>query len=370
MKTFRTLLFFLPAFCLLIPVSLCQENDTLKFIFIPHPRSEDRVNQTVLPTIEKIDLSRYDMTLLGGDITWSVSINRTAMDYCDSLFNIASPNTLWTMGNHDISSRYLITEYTGRPQHYTYLRDSILFLVLDVELNSNGFNSTFIKGPQLEMVQQLCDTLTHASWLVVLHGRLIWMVGNPDFSTRMDSVAESTKQLDTTNFYTDVYPLLQKVKKRGIQVLCLGGDKSRINIEYYPEDSISFFTSTMSPDYPDSVNDVMVFEYARTSHSMRHSFIPLSVVPKKQETGISPPYKETLIINAWQGSGSREICLQSAAEGEKPTIVNIFYLNGINCHSLQLRGTEIKELHLPLPGIYIVQAIHGQACTTRKIVVW
>jgi hypothetical protein len=370
MKTFRILLFFLPAFCLLIPVSLSQENDTLKFIFIPHPRSEDKVHQTVLPAIEKIDLSLYDMTLLGGDITWSVSSSRTAMEYCDSLFDIASPNTLWTMGNHDITSRYLISEYTGRPQHYTYQRDSILFLVLDVELNASGFNSTFIKGEQLEMIQQVCDTMAHASWLVVLHGRLIWMVGNHDFSTRMDSVAESTKQLDTTNFYEEVFPLLQKVKKRGIRVLCLGGDKSRINIEYSPEDSITFFTSTMAPEYPDSLNDVLVFEYSKSTGSMQHTFIPLSVVPKKQATGISPPDKETLFIKAWQGPGSLDICLQSAMEDEKPTEVKIISLNGTICHVLQLRGTETRQIHLPLPGMYIVQAIHEKACITRKIVVW
>ncbi|MFN8206171.1 MAG: T9SS type A sorting domain-containing protein [Bacteroidales bacterium] len=369
MKILRTILLLFPAVFLLTPDSFCQENDTLKFIFIPHPRSEDRVHQTVLPAIEKIDLSLYDMTLLGGDITWSVSSSRTAMEYCDSLFDIASPNTLWTMGNHDISSRYLITEYTGRPQHYACQRDSILFLVLDVELNASGFNSSFIQGEQLEMVQQVCDTMAHATWLVVLHGRLIWMPGNPDFSSRMDSVAESTKQLDTTNFYAEIFPLLQKVKKRGIQVLCLGGDKSRINIEYSPEDSITFLTSTMEPLYPDSVNDVLVFGYNRATNTMQHTFIPLSVVPKKQETGIHSPPGDDLFLKTGQGPGSCSIWLQASGAGEVTT-VKILSMSGSLCRSLQLHGSEIREIQLPLPGMYILCATRGGTSTIRKIVVW
>ena len=80
-----------------------KNNAIHNYIFIPHPRSEDNVKQSVLPTIEKIDMSKYSITLLGGDLTYYTSINSTSMNYLDNLFNLSSPNTMWTMGNHDLA---------------------------------------------------------------------------------------------------------------------------------------------------------------------------------------------------------------------------------------------------------------------------
>ncbi len=111
------------AYLLVLGISLnaySQTGSNLKLISVPHPRSENRTVQSVLPTIEKIDFSLYDMTLLGGDLTYYTSISRTSMDYLGKLFDLKSPNTLWAMGNHDLNSRSLIQEYTGRPPYYTY----------------------------------------------------------------------------------------------------------------------------------------------------------------------------------------------------------------------------------------------------------
>jgi hypothetical protein len=258
-----------------------QNDSVLKFIFVPHPRSEDQVHQSVYPGIARIDFTKYDMIMLGGDITYSTSKDSETLAYCDNLFNIGSPNTLWSLGNHDVQSghRDLIKKFTGRESYYSYSRDGITFIVLDTELDANSFSSTFIKGDQLQMVKNVCDSITESRYLIVLHSRFMWMINSDYFKTRLtDSIAASSRSMDTTNFYSDIYPLLQKVKSKGIQVLVFGGDKSKINVAYSPEDSITFYAARLAADIPDNINNVIVLNYNLQNKELTCSFVPLTEI--------------------------------------------------------------------------------------------
>jgi hypothetical protein len=256
-----------------------QTDSVLKIIFTPHPRSEDQVHQSVYEGIAKIDFKKYDVRMLGGDVTYSTSKDSATLAYCDDLFNIGSPNTLWSFGNHDVQSghRSLIKKFTGRDSYYSYYRDGITFLVLDTELDANSFISTFIKSDQLQMLKTVCDTIKESRYLIVLHHRLMWMINNDYFKSRLtDSIAASSRSLDTTNFYSDIYPLLQTVKSKGIPVLVFGGDKSKININYSPEDSITFFACRLASDIPDSINNVIILNFDLRNKEFTCDFVPLT----------------------------------------------------------------------------------------------
>jgi hypothetical protein len=258
-----------------------QNDSVLKFIFVPHPRSEDQAHQSVYPGIAEIDFAKYDVIMLGGDITYSTSKDSETLAYCDNLFNIRSPNTLWSLGNHDVQSghRDLIKRFTGRESYYSYSRDGITFIVLDTELDANSFSSTFIKGNQLQMIKDVCDTITDSRYLILLHHRFMWMINNDYFKSRLtDSIAASSRSMDTTNFYSDIYPLLQKVKSKGIQVLVFGGDKSKINVAYSPEDSITFYAARLAADIPDNMNNVIVLSYSLQNKELTCSFVPLTEI--------------------------------------------------------------------------------------------
>jgi hypothetical protein len=264
---------------LIIILIILSISGTDLFIFVPHPRSEDRTNQSVYPGILNIDFTNYDVRMLGGDITYSTSKDSTTLAYCDNLFNIGSPNTLWSLGNHDVQSghRSLIKQFTGRESFYSYERDGVTFIVLDTELDANGFANTFIKDEQLQMVQSVCDSITESSVLILLLHRFVWMINNDYFKPMLtDSIAASSRSMDTTNFYSDIYPLLQKVKNKGIKVLVFGGDKSKINIVYSPEDSITFYAARLADDLPDSINNVIILNYNRLNKEITCNFIPLS----------------------------------------------------------------------------------------------
>ena len=260
-------------------IDLFPQNDSvLNFIFVPHPRSEDQVNQSIYQGIAKIDFTKYDMIMLGGDLTYSTSKDSATLAYCDNLFNLGSPNTLWSLGNHDVQSghRALIKEFTGRESFYSYERNGVTFIVLDTELDANGFSNTFIKEDQLQMVKNVCDSIAEPGFLILLHHRFMWMINNEYFKTKLtDSIAASSRSMDTTNFYSDIYPLLREVKNRGIQVLVFSGDKSKINIEYSPEDSITFYAARMADDLPDSMNNVIILNYNLQNKEITCNFVSL-----------------------------------------------------------------------------------------------
>jgi hypothetical protein len=270
-----------------------QNDSVLKFIFVPHPRSDDQVNQSVYSGISKIDFTKYDVKMLGGDITYDTAKDSATLSYCDSLFDLLSPNTLWCFGNHDVQSghRTLIKRFTGRESYYSYSRDGITFIVLDTELDANAFSSTFIEGNQLQMVKDVCDSITDSRYLILLLHRFMWMINNDYFKSRLtDSIAASSRSMDTTNFYSDIYPLLQKVKNKGIQVLVFGGDKSKINIAYSPEDSITFYAARMATDIPDNINNVIILNYGLQNKKLTCNFVPLTEIttPVEEESSQLP----------------------------------------------------------------------------------
>jgi hypothetical protein len=350
-------------------MAFTQSDSVVKYILVPHPRSEDKVNQSVLPGIEQINFSKYQMILLGGDLTYYPSASRVGMDYCDSLFDLGDPNTLWTLGNHDITNRSLVEEYTGRPSYYSYSNNNITFLVLDTELDANGFISSHISGDQLAMVQQVCDSIENSDYLVLLHHRLLWMIGNDYFTPKLDSVAESTKQLDTSNFYAVIFPLLQEVKRRGVPVLCLGGDKSKINIVYSPEDSITFIASTMAPEYTDEQNNVVVLSDDLNVGTLSWEFIPLSVVEK------NPPVSR-VIENIYTENESLVVEYDpersAVIVGRQPSLpcagsIGIYSLSGHCLYSEDLNPGEMKTFSIRERGLYIVRLVTSERVECQKV---
>jgi hypothetical protein len=336
---------------------------------VPHPRSENTKVQTSLPAIENIDFLKFDMILLGGDLGYYTSRTSVSMNHFDSLYNFKSPNTLWAMGNHDVENRSLIKDYTGRPSYYTYYRDNITFFVMDVELDATGFTKSFISGDQLKLLNSVCDTISQSKYLIIIHGRLLWMIGNKYLKTKLDSVAESTKQLDTTNFYQVVYPLLQKVKKNKVQVLCLGGDKSRINLQYSPEDSITFLTSTMAPEFADSLNDVLTFDFDKKTNNLSYQFVRLDKVEKKKQiiSKILNTNNEKLNLLLNNSNKTIQVCLQ--ANESKNYRVEIFSIDGICAVKSDCLVNSSNSIKLTNSGMYLIRINYKNRIITRKIIV-
>jgi hypothetical protein len=125
----------------------------------------------------------------------------------------------------------------------------------------------------------------------------MWMINNDYFKSRLtDSIAASSRSMDTTNFYSEIYSLLQKVKNKGIQVFVFGGDKSKINVAYSPEDSITFYAARLAADIPDNINNVIVLNYSLQTKELICNFVPLTEITASaaQESSHLP---ETFLLN-------------------------------------------------------------------------
>lgn len=357
-------------------INLLAQNDTdLKFIFIPHPRSDI---EGVLPAIENIDFTQYDVKMLGGDLTWTTSEDTATMAYCDSIFDLGSPNTLWSLGNHDVQrgDRNLIKNFTGRESYYTYNREGITFLVLDTELDANGSSSTFIKGDQLQMVKNVCDTIAESNFLILLHHRFMWMINNDYFRTRLtDSIAASSRSMDTTNFYADIYPLLQKVKNKGIPVHVFGGDRSSINIVYSAEDSITFYAARLKGDLADNINNVIILNYSPQNKEITYDFVPLADLVTAIGPEASKPSEKRFVLrqnypNPFNPSTIISYRLLQAAYVK----LNIYNILGQKIETLvnehQLAGKHHVNFNAgSLPGgVYLYRLQAGSYVKTKKLI--
>lgn len=225
----RIVLFF--SLCALIGMSSCEtpyinNNENLQyFIHVAHTRQTDTIIQKVDPRIEKINYDFYDMTLLGGDLTEETSKSYETLEYLEGVFDLDHPNTLWALGNHDNANIEDVKKATQRPITYTYHKEGITFVVLDTQ-EKNDWKCT-ITGDQLTMLQQVMDTISTSSHLVVMTHKLVWLMHNPEFTEH-----QGTGRYDWSCNYTilmnnwnkDILPRLKEVQRRGVQVLCLAGD--------------------------------------------------------------------------------------------------------------------------------------------------
>lgn len=357
-------------------LSLFSQNESLsKIIFIPHPRTEDKTNQSVNAGIAKIDFSKYGVKMLGGDLTYSTSEDSATLAYCDSIFDLDNLNTLWSFGNHDVESgnRSLIKEFTGRDSYYTYTRNKITFMVLDCELDAESFSATYIKDDQLQMVKNVCDTISDSNFLVLLHSRYIWMINNDYFTDKLDSVAASSKSMDTTNFYSEIYPLLQEVKSRGIQIHVFGGDKSLINVTYSKEDSITFHAARMSNTYVDSVNNVIVIDYNEQNKTMTCNFVTLTDINNAEDEDTTIVVSSSVLSGDQAlkiaSAGSKTITIQVQSSTNIKTVIKLYTITGALCQTISCNSNETSEVSVNQPGIYIARATIGTSTLVKKFVI-
>ena len=247
---------------IILMISSCAKDKTLtvkNYIHISHTQTQN--DPVVDDAVNAINFSDYDMTWLGGDLGEFTSQSTLTMDALDNIFHFSSPSTLWSLGNHDYTNPALVSTYTNRPTYYTLHSDGITFLVLDTQISDCSF-----LGPQLTLIENVTDTLSASSHLIVLHHKLIWMPDHPDLQTQIPDVSNGDIGtcewcLFSNNFYSDIYPRLVNVKNKGIEVLCIGGDigLKTNEFEFLTDDGIHFLASGLNSQ---STGDkTLVFEH-------------------------------------------------------------------------------------------------------------
>ena len=223
MKNFALLLLsFLSLFGCKEPEIVTPLPEVEKILHIAHTRDN---NQGVIhPMLRDVPLANYKMHLLGGDLDVFTSQDSENMQNWDDLFDLSAPTTLWALGNHDVSNRNLLEDFTERPSFYTYTAHDITFLVLDTQLDASN-----IKDEQLELVKSVTDTISESKNLIILSHKLFWLQGNEELESYLETIPNGPPGTcgyctNPNNFYEDVYPDLVNVQNRGVKVWCIAGD--------------------------------------------------------------------------------------------------------------------------------------------------
>ncbi len=351
-------------------LSAYPQKDTALYIFIGHPRSDDRDYQHVLETVEKIDYSKYELILLGGDLTWNTSREWSTLQYCDSIFNLGDENTHLAIGNHDLDNVSDLLEFTGKPRFYAFSHNNIAFIVIDTEISTPD-----ITDEQLELIRNVADTIETSDYLVLIQHRILWMVGVDELSHLMDSVAASTRNLSSTNFYNEVYPNLLKARNNGVQVLCLAGDRTDINIVYSPEDSIQFVASGMVGTFADENNYAVLLTHNLDSGKLDFDFISLSEIDTVSPVIPSPVPESDIMLkgfNVYPNPVKDILHINSEIDIKHDLYIELLEINGVKITGFTLKK-GFKDTGIDFsgfsPGLYIIRIIYGSNSLSRKILV-
>lgn len=260
---------------LAITISSCKkEPPQTQYLHIAH--TYITLKPYFLTGVAEIDYNKYELLLLGGDMAYQTTIDSATIEYTNQIFDIANENTLWSIGNHDLVNQpELLPSYTNKPSYYTKKYNNISFAVLNTQDSQSD-----IIGNQLQMLKELTDTLSTSTHLIVMHHKLLWLAGHETLEAKIESISngklgDCNYCLQCNNFYQDVYPLLEQVQKRGIQVICVAGNiGNRVDkFEYQTEEGIYFLASGMNEKR--KTNYGLVFDHQVEKGQLNWSFVKL-----------------------------------------------------------------------------------------------
>ena len=253
-------------------VMSCQQ-DIKKYAVISHTRLDD--NSGLNQSVSNIMFSNLDVLMLGGDMANLSSYDDTILAYLDSVFDVSSTKTLWALGNHDYTNVELLKTYTKKETYYSYTQDNTLFIVLDTQLDSSR-----ISADQLQFFKSVTDTMTSYKNLILLTHKLIWMRGDGELEHQIGSVSnghfgDCSYCIQSNNFYTDLYPILLKLKDDNVNIFCVAGDVGFkvTKYKYETPDGIKFLATGMSNSIE---NCYLEFSNNLDTKEMAYSFISLT----------------------------------------------------------------------------------------------
>lgn len=253
------------SYLLFLVIILCSACDK-EVMVVPEPMPMDSIHQylflghinldknTVDERIEQADFSAYQQLWLGGDICSETTQEESTVDYVDDLFDLSSPTTHWTLGNHDVRNGNIdwLTDRTQRPTFYAHYFNGITLLVLNT--NYRVPDDCAIMGEQMTLIRNVCDTISESTHLIVLMHHLIWGF----FDETIDDITNAPASWlpfecdPLRRFEHIIYPEFLKTNQRGVSVICIGGDMGQqtTRYEYRHNEEMVFLASGITSEKP------------------------------------------------------------------------------------------------------------------------
>ena len=260
-------------------VSNSEQAGAHHFIYLAHTRMNH--NDSIYKKVYDIDFSKFEMTLLGGDLALNSFKNDVIVRHLDSVFDFKNPNTLWSIGNHDDIPNKKFFKTTFKNKFHAYQKDDVTFITL----NSQDSLSSIV-GEQRDFLFTVLDTLQTTSVVVMTH-KLIFMNDHPIMDAQINKVVNGKKGTcfhchNTNNFNDSVYPKLKELSDQGVQIIWVGGDLGyeTSHFEYMDEYGVVFLGNGFW--YPKAWNKILLFS-KKAEMPLKYTFVPIDSLLKYQD---------------------------------------------------------------------------------------
>ena len=264
--------------CQCTPKPPIQPSEPQSIIFLGHfYQNADMMD----PRLEKVNFREYDQVWLGGDVCTETTEDRGKMRYLDRHFDLGHEGTLWAVGNHDVRNGNLewISEFTGRELSYFTKTKDLGILVLNTNWERDNCEKL---EEQFQLIKSVTDTVETLSHLVIMTHFVVW--GELIEGQNMWETANANKPSwqfrceGRSDFQSLIYPMLESVQQRGVQVICLAGDfgQNVQKFEYLANSGIWFLGAGFNKGFSqelDSEDAVILFDYEPFSQSLEWDFL-------------------------------------------------------------------------------------------------
>jgi Calcineurin-like phosphoesterase len=286
-------------------VSSCHSDpkpQTKKYLFLSHIYQWGVAdNNRIDYRFEGFDFKYYDQIWLGGDLCARTSESPATLEYLDSIFNLSSDRTHWALGNHDLikGDVNFITEKTHRKTYYSDFFNGIGIVVLNTtefyhpQYQPKNFECALLDR-QLQMLENIADTIKRASHLIVLHHLPLLNNQMTDDSLDIGKLFNYyhpeylTSCKIPSTFEKVFFPIFKKIQKKGVQVITIGGDLGQRSkeFEYRSKEGIYFLGSGINnsaiafnlPDYVTntSPDKLLIFKHDISKKELSWEFVELN----------------------------------------------------------------------------------------------
>ncbi len=251
------------------PLSQNNNNSSSTYIFLSHTRTS--TNDRIFKKVYDLNLELYEMTLLGGDLGVD-SFQDDFINHIDSIFNLKSKNTLWSVGNHDVTTNENFKNLTGKNKYHSYKTNNTTFITLDTQDSLSN-----IVGKQKQYFLDILKNTSSKNIIIISH-KLIFMDQHPIMDGQINKVCNGPKGKcdychNRNNFQHEIYPELVKLKEKGINIIWIGGDLGykTSSFEYKDLNGIIFLGNGFW--FKNKENKVLVLSEDKSSIKYKFVFI-------------------------------------------------------------------------------------------------
>ncbi|MCF6170274.1 MAG: metallophosphoesterase [Bacteroidales bacterium] len=240
-------------------VCVLQGQDTVSYIFLGHLKQSSPPGDKVDYRVEQMDFSVYNGVWLGGDVCGEAMLNYSTVQYIDSIFDLGNPETHWALGNHDARNGNWewYRKFSGRNTYYAFSSHGITRIVMNTNILPVDCE---MLDNQNTIIENVCDTVQQSDYLILIMHHGLWKnvpgLPYPGAYAHSDLEFWNSNCYDVNStFLNHVYPLLIKVKNKGIKVICILGDMGAgaKTFEMFSDDGILFLGCGLYHNEPDDM---------------------------------------------------------------------------------------------------------------------